>query len=508
LAKFRLKPAIFIVTALAALCAHAVLNVAFPRGTDFISDAFYAFWTYAAFCVCLGRGVRSRSMRSGWLLLSTSLFLWFSATVVSAWGEFVQHASQKSATMADFFYFFYGVPILLAIAVPDDTRSNHLFFWLDGLQAAAAGFLAYLFLFGVLPFSGAPLRPISAEQMVWIYDIENLLLAALATGRLLVSKRGSGEWRFLRVLSSFLAVYGLFATVYNHIVIVYTIPLLDGMLDVPFVLLALTAATARATRVSHRDLRSRTTLALVIDNARPVLLGLVLVLLSVWVAQEHFAIAMVVVIGAFVVYGVRSTSLQNRLVRSQIALEDARDRLEELAMQDGLTRIANRRCFDQRFVLEWNRAHRTRLPLSLLLIDIDHFKRLNDTYGHIAGDECLVQMAATLRKVLNRPGDLLARYGGEEFVAMLPETDETGARNVALLLQAALRGTKPIPVIEKQITVSIGVSTCQRVGPFGPEHLVQAADRALYQAKQGGRNRVEYFGLDFWPRVEGEEMPA
>ena len=98
--------------------------------------------------------------------------------------------------------------------------------------------------------------------------------------------------------------------------------------------------------------------------------------------------------------------------------------------------------------MEWRRALRTHLPISLLLIDIDRFKNLNDTYGHLVGDECLIEVAHTLSAVLNRPADLLARYGGEEFVALMPETDEPGARNVAVRMQRALREKDAAPGAE------------------------------------------------------------
>jgi diguanylate cyclase (GGDEF)-like protein len=204
------------------------------------------------------------------------------------------------------------------------------------------------------------------------------------------------------------------------------------------------------------------------------------------------------ILAAFVVYGIRSSYLQSRYQQSQIALERARDRLEELVLQDGLTGLANRRCFDQRLQQEWARARRNRHPLSLLLIDIDHFKKLNDSHGHLIGDECLIQVAQTLRRALNRPGDLLARYGGEEFVALLPETGDLGAEQVAERLQRTLRLCAPVAQVEKQVTISIGVCTCQPGESSPVQALIEAADRALYLAKQRGRNRIETlpFGPD------------
>jgi diguanylate cyclase (GGDEF)-like protein len=207
-------------------------------------------------------------------------------------------------------------------------------------------------------------------------------------------------------------------------------------------------------------------------------------------------LAVTTILGAFVLYAVRSSILQSRYAQTEIALEQARDRLEQLVLQDGLTGIANRRCFDQRFEQEWWRARRTGTSLSLLLIDIDHFKKLNDTYGHLRGDECLVQVARTLQKVLHRPGDLLARYGGEEFVALLPDTDDSGAINVAERLQTSLDRAQPLSGIERQVTVSIGSTSWDPRRGATAKRMLDAADRALYTAKQNGRNRAEYLPLE------------
>ncbi len=164
-------------------------------------------------------------------------------------------------------------------------------------------------------------------------------------------------------------------------------------------------------------------------------------------------------------------------------------------MQDGLTDIANRRYFDQRAEREWKRVLRTGLPLSLLLIDIDHFKQYNDHYGHGAGDECLRQVAQALAHCGERPSDLVARYGGEEFVALLPETKINGARHLAERMRAAVEALA-IPHARSSaasvVTLSIGVAT------HGPDstktdlrHLQECADQALYHAKHQGRNQVQ-----------------
>jgi len=174
-------------------------------------------------------------------------------------------------------------------------------------------------------------------------------------------------------------------------------------------------------------------------------------------------------------------------------LRELASELESQTLVDGLTGIANRRRFDLHLDDEFRRAKRNASPLSLIMIDVDYFKDYNDNYGHQRGDQCLVQIAATLGSVLNRSRDLVARYGGEEFTVILPDTNEDGAMQIAETMRAEIEGLQVehgYSGVGKVVTVSLGVST------LVPEHLsktgalIHAADRALYQAKRSGRNCV------------------
>lgn len=175
------------------------------------------------------------------------------------------------------------------------------------------------------------------------------------------------------------------------------------------------------------------------------------------------------------------------------ALTDLNHRLRELSNSDGLLGIANRRHFDARLDEEWRRAQRQAQPLSLLLIDVDHFKRYNDSYGHQAGDRCLQAVAQAAQSAIKRPGDLLARYGGEELVGILPNTELAGATLVAQAIQRVL-GDLHLPHADSpvgdQVTVSIGVATMLPNPQAHSAQLLAAADRGLYAAKESGRNRT------------------
>ncbi|GAA6622168.1 diguanylate cyclase domain-containing protein [Scytonema sp. NUACC26] len=179
--------------------------------------------------------------------------------------------------------------------------------------------------------------------------------------------------------------------------------------------------------------------------------------------------------------------------KSEVALHQANHELERLINLDGLTQVANRRRFDQVLELEWYRLSREQLPLSLILCDVDYFKRYNDTYGHIAGDVCLQKIAQTISDSAKRPADLVARYGGEEFAVLLPNTSLEGAMKVADLIQQQIQELY-LPHIESHIsqyvTLSLGVSTLVPTYEESKEILIRVADRALYEAKKRGRNRI------------------
>lgn len=191
-----------------------------------------------------------------------------------------------------------------------------------------------------------------------------------------------------------------------------------------------------------------------------------------------------------------------RFKQAQEELNSATDQLKQLARTDGLTDLLNRRAFDESLEAEIRRSARTGTPLSLLMIDVDHFKAFNDHYGHPAGDACLRQVAELLRASLKRPADLAARYGGEEFAAILPDTDEDGAYLVAEAFRRAVAQARLTHERSEKgiVTASVGVAT------YMPDNLdrnalelAKVADDALYSAKAAGRDRV------FGARVAGKE---
>ncbi|MGE8186245.1 sensor domain-containing diguanylate cyclase [Pseudomonas sp. NPDC086278] len=169
---------------------------------------------------------------------------------------------------------------------------------------------------------------------------------------------------------------------------------------------------------------------------------------------------------------------------------NAEQELAQLAATDALTGVANRRTLDQTLRHEWFRAQRSGKPLSVMMIDADHFKAFNDRHGHQGGDEALRALAKVINANVRRPGDLVARYGGEEFSVILAETDDAGAQQIAQNIRVAVEQLPLVAGDETPITVSIGISTWTTDKEISLEQLLFMADKALYQAKEGGRNRV------------------
>lgn len=189
----------------------------------------------------------------------------------------------------------------------------------------------------------------------------------------------------------------------------------------------------------------------------------------------------------------RERKLAKLVAEKTKELKKANEELQELANSDGLTSVGNRRRFEEFIASEWQRTIRFKTEISLILIDIDHFKLYNDTYGHKAGDECLKKVAEALGKTINRPTDLVARYGGEEFAIILGVTDATGAINIA---EKAVENVNNLKIKHSKsetsdyLTISVGVATTYARLGMVESDLIEAADNALYRAKETGRSKI------------------
>jgi diguanylate cyclase (GGDEF)-like protein len=179
---------------------------------------------------------------------------------------------------------------------------------------------------------------------------------------------------------------------------------------------------------------------------------------------------------------------------TELRLQEVNRLLEAQATTDGLTGVPNRRYFDEKLAWEWKRHARAASPLALLLIDIDHFKKYNDDRGHLAGDDCLRQIAQALEASTGRPGDVVARYGGEEFAAILPETDRDGALAISGIIRERIRLkalTHGAPGAGPMVTLSIGGASMVPSSVEPADVLIKRADQALYEAKAAGRDQAK-----------------
>lgn len=211
-----------------------------------------------------------------------------------------------------------------------------------------------------------------------------------------------------------------------------------------------------------------------------------------------FLYTFVTFISLFVCYRVefegRQMFLQTLLLyHDQRQLLETQEELKALSYIDGLTQVANRRRFNQRLSEDWRRCLRAGKPLSLILLDVDNFKRLNDSRGHLAGDECLSRVAACLKSLVGRSSDLVCRYGGEEFAILLPETplDAAGQLASAMVEAVALQKLPGATDSQSVVTVSAGVASLVPTEALRENDLIDTADGALYEAKHNGENQMK-----------------
>lgn len=193
----------------------------------------------------------------------------------------------------------------------------------------------------------------------------------------------------------------------------------------------------------------------------------------------------------------RGRELTRTLVERNEELQAARTEAARLSSLDGLTQLATQQYFLEFLENEWRRSLREVTPVSLIMIDLDHFKAYNDQLGHEAGDDCLKRVAGAARATVGRPGDVVARYGGEEFVVVLGRTHSAGAATLATKLHAAVEALKlphPASPVGNHVTISLGVATAvpSRGATWQEIELIAAAERALADAKHKGRNRISH----------------
>ncbi|WP_158884491.1 GGDEF domain-containing protein [Rhodanobacter sp. L36] len=431
-------------------------------------------------------------LHTRWRLLALAFLLWAVGIGASMCIDVYRTACLVRPGFDTAAYVLYGVPLLLVLTTSPSEWASPLIRWID---AAMVVVLTALILVNALLFAG--LMGLNADEAlagnISMYDAENLLLLLFASIRLLASTDGSS-----RLLYGALAIYtGLYfvaAWYYNHHVVATlhfdTGTRYDVVVDLPFLAFALVALAFDSNGPLSLSVTPR--LARFAAAVPSFFLTITVVVIATLTAQYAFRFGISCTILAILGYGIRSTLQQVHHVGATRSAERDRDVMAELAWRDALSGIGNRRAFDAALHLEWARARRTGQNLGLLMIDIDHFKAINDLSGHVAGDDVIRAVGKSLEVSINLSNAVLARYGGEEFACLLPDTSSTEARVIAERMRATVEGpsiTHPTST-EGKVTVSIGVASLSVGDDVSVSALVQTADHALYKAKTTGRNCV------------------
>ena len=441
------------------------------------------------------RAVRNADspVRTLWLLLVASLLFHSTAMSLDVLSEFAQTpVLNHIPRLQILFSMLYNVPLLVIVSMQSDRRILAVSRAIHALLSISVGAILCIQLFTLLAANGNG-NPADALLITRLFDAIDVFLATAATLRWLAST-DPGEHAFFRILSIFMWVDTILPAIHNRILLHHDYVWLDLFISTPYIVLCLLIVTARrrpAQPLSPAFVRT-------LRAGSPIFLTIALVITGVVVSKSNFYLGLAAVLLAIAAYGALNVFTQTRVLESEESLLAAKQTLETLVGMDSLTGIANRRAFDKVFEREFSAARRGRHPVSLMIIDVDFFKEFNDAYGHLAGDECLVLLAATFRRTLPRVTDFVSRFGGEEFAAILPATDSAGAEQTASkMLQsvADLRIDHPAAPTGK-LTVSIGLSTFDGFAPHTQTSLVRAADRALYLAKNRGRNRSVFLSLD------------
>lgn len=484
---------------------HAIVLVAIHPGPVALSRSLTAAIPIMAATACLWRAKRlPRQERPVWLWSGVGLFLWALAHIVETFFGHPAAASNLSVDASDFIYLAGTFPLLVALSTTRETESLRTVFVLNCGQIGLALVLSYVLLYRM---SMSP--PAAAIVMGKIYGAACLLLAAMALLRAFTwatqEEKRSVRWVCI-VLWTYLPVeLGMdYATARWNL---HAGSLFDLAWSIPFFLGGWQALHLPVSPEDSdtRDIPSRS--RLVVEALCPMLITAGIFALAASVTHQHPALGLSAIFVLLVIQGLQSAVVQlnylagrNLLLQREYELRSANATLQRMSLEDPLTGISNRRRFSVALEQSWRRSARKKQRVSLLMIDVDFFKGVNDLHGHTYGDECLVTLAKIMRLHARRPDDVVARLGGEEFVLLLPDTGSTGAEAVAERLQSAIRSlgvTNDASPFDKKLTVSIGIGTVTQVqAGVDPTVLVDCADQALYDAKHTGRNRTCIRTLD------------
>ena len=453
------------------MACHGLVVAFWPGTAGAGSFVFLTAAPLLAAGVCLWRAHRD-PVAPGWRALALALCLWAGGMAFNMIDAMGAGRADLTPRISLLLYVSYAVPLVFILA-----RARRERLRISLIDAAMAALLGALFFAHTRFFADRiDVDAHAMASMRYMFDIQNLCVAGFAVVRWWAGDVPERE-SFFRALALYALAYLLVAGFINHVISEEAFGAYgDLLIDVPFLLLAVLAW--RPSPPPPRTIHPR--LSRLVQAGGPMILPLLLLVVGTLVVDHARLLAVVGFAVATLGFGLRSTVLQIDLLERQAALD-------QLARQDGLTGVANRRQFDVVLRAEWNRARRNGTALALLLIDIDHFKAFNDAHGHPAGDRCLQAVAAQLQRTVQRSADCVARYGGEEFAVVVPGSPLEGVRALAERLRLAV---EVIGLPEAPVSISVGVAFVHPPAMADPQQLLAQADAALYAAKHAGRNRV------------------
>ncbi len=436
-----------------------------------------------------------KDARIYWQLLAAAILIGSAAADLLVWsqlrGTISPSPSQGLILLTDTFY--WGA-LLLCVSLQFDKRIPGTLRGMSAFLSVSVGTLCFALVLAHLARYGDT-DPADLVFISHLFTAMAFFLAIVTTIRLLGTDQLE-ERHFFFVASSFLWTMTLTQLIRNQFLLQYDMRWIDLLLPLPYLVLIVLAVQDEPSRFLQAW-NPTVRISSIMRSGGTAFLSFGLLLLGTTVSRYHFWLGASAALLSVVCYSVLNLISLSRGIEAEEALLAAKQKLEELAGLDGLTGIPNRRTLDQRLEFEFQAARRSGQPISLLMIDVDLFKLLNDSKGHLTGDSYLVQVAHTLRNSLARTNDFVARYGGEEFVVLLPATGDAGAVRIAGRLHsdiAALNLEHPQAPLGR-LTISIGCTTGEALGHLAPNALIDAADRAMYIAKKMGRNRTEFLPL-------------
>lgn len=436
------------------------------------------------------RGARDKTAsRIGWYAVAAALAIWSLGAFGNLWQEWILGRVNEMYRGSMLAFNLAGVPIAFVLAGDWRLRSRPVAEITDGVTASALGIAFFLYTWSVLTARGEP-DEAGVTYMVWLLDTQNLFLAAGALVRWYACDTRE-ERQLFGTICIFETFYLALIFYNNHFVAGDPAfgPEQSSVINVTFALLA-GLALYRSDSVATP--RPDPGITRMIRSASPMLLAGALLLVSLFLIRVDYPVGTAGILIAVLGYTLRIALNQVSHIERGDILQRERSELQMIAWTDALTGLANRHYLEQKLIQIALPGQLLREQLSVLMVDIDHFKMLNDAYGHPAGDACLRSVAEVLQRSMVRPGDLIARYGGEEFIALIHNADSAGGLIVAERLRTAVEALRienagaPLGIL----TVSVGVASATKEYRDGARGLVDAADKALYDAKHAGRNQV------------------